>query len=43
MSKALMTLATRLRSEEGVTVVEYGLLVALIAAIIIVGALVILG
>ena len=35
MTKALITLQTRLRNEEGATAVEYGLLVALIAAIIV--------
>lgn len=35
MTKALVKIQTRLRSEEGATAVEYGLLVALIAAVIV--------
>ncbi len=35
MTKALVKLQNRLRNEEGATAVEYGLLVALIAAIIV--------
>ncbi|GAA4408572.1 Flp family type IVb pilin [Fodinibacter luteus] len=42
MTKALVKLQTRLRSEEGATAVEYGLLVALIAAVIV-GTVAILG
>ncbi len=36
MTKALVKLQMRLRSEEGATAVEYGLMVALIAAAIII-------
>lgn len=35
MTKALVKLQTRLRNEEGATAVEYGLMVALIAIVII--------
>jgi pilus assembly protein Flp/PilA len=42
MTKALAKLQTRLRNEEGATAVEYGLLVALIAAVIV-AVVVILG
>ncbi len=35
MSKALLKLQTKLRDERGATAVEYGLMVALIAAVII--------
>jgi pilus assembly protein Flp/PilA len=35
MTKALVKLQNRLQSEKGATAVEYGLLVALIAAVII--------
>jgi pilus assembly protein Flp/PilA len=36
MTKALVKLQTRFRSEKGATAVEYGLMVALIAVVIIV-------
>jgi pilus assembly protein Flp/PilA len=42
MTKALVKLQTRLHSEKGATAVEYGLLVALIAAVIV-GVVAILG
>ena len=42
MSKALLKLQTKLRDERGATAVEYGLMVALIAAVII-AAVILLG
>ncbi len=42
MTKALVKLQTRLRDEQGATAVEYGLMVALIA-IVIIAAVTLLG
>lgn len=42
MTKALLTLKQRMQAEKGATAVEYGLMVALIA-IVIIAAVIVLG